>query len=247
MYNTTVPAYFFPQVRSPNGRCSTFPVVYKYRNLPTLKKVALLGDSISFSYNNTLEKRQWNADILGWFYQRQYHAATESGQVWYQNVLGSKEGDNLADEARGLASDGADALVFHLGTNDAGMISLSSPANRDAFANKVYSAIWQTLGDVYTNNRCLILVTPSDYPYQYFGSDRQVYSQAAKGIGDTLRFIAGLDSNDNIHLVDWAEISRSHNGPGGDWFSNGDYIHPNAKGIQQLFAAWSSKLASCKK
>ena len=144
------------------------------------------------------------------------------------------------DEIRGAVADRPDALVLLFGANDAlWSVADDTGGRRAAVADAiaVAVAVAETAGVP-----CVRVVTPSAGPTVIFDlGDR--FTAEAEAIAELLRAAVPAEA-----VIDWTAVSAEHHlpdGTEGDWFPDGDEIHPNAEGRDALVALVEGSVAAC--
>lgn len=266
IYGVAVGIYDDGRVESPNGRCQIYLSPYTYTDTTitqTDPKVVLIGDSVTRSFSNSRDSRTILAkdfSSFGWLLQTEawpgrtwQDSFDSSGNVVPRNTYDPSGNpllvNNYRDEIRGMISTNPKAIVFELGTNDAVQNALHklNPSYIPSYGTLRSSTISNMLGaynDAKATGRCLIFLTPTDYPTQIFGLG-QAYADESVWVANMMRFFLGS----SVKIVDWASISRSHHLPDGsadDWFPDGDEIHPNYIGILELINTIGNAVSQCK-
>ena len=141
------------------------------------------------------------------------------------------------DEVRGAVSDRPDVLVLQFGDNDA-LWSVDDDTGERRAA--VAGAIAATLAET-ASVPCVRVVTPSAGPTGFFGLGER-FTAEAEAIAELLRAAAPGA------VVDWTAVSADHHlpdGTEGDWFPDGDEIHPNDEGLRVLVDLVDAAVAAC--
>jgi lysophospholipase L1-like esterase len=141
------------------------------------------------------------------------------------------------DEVRGAVADRPDVLVLQFGDNDALWSVADDTGERRA---AVAAAIAATLAETATVP-CVRVVTPSAGPTGFFGLGER-FTTEAEAVADLLRTAAPGA------VIDWTALSADHHlpdGTDGDWFPDGDEIHPNEEGMRALVDLVADAVAQC--
>ena len=181
--------------------------------------VRVLGDSIAFNV-----ARQGLAPWQG-----------TPGASWA--VTGDDPLVAALDEVRGAVADRPDVLVLQFGDNDALWSVADATGDRRA---AVAEAIAATLAET-ASVPCVRVVTPSAGPTGFFGlGDR--FTAEAESVAELVRAAAPGA------VIDWTAVSADRHlpdGTEGDWFPDGDEIHPNDEGLRALVDLVDDAVARC--
>jgi lysophospholipase L1-like esterase len=147
--------------------------------------------------------------------------------------------NSAIDEIRGAVAEGLDLLVLQFGANDA----LFS-ANRLSRRAVVQQAIDAGL-DAAAGVPCIAVVTPSAAPTVIFDLG-DAYRVEAEAVAQMTR--DAVAARPGLLLADWTAASADHHlpdGTDGDWFLDGDEIHPNEAGRAALVDLVEETVAQC--
>jgi lysophospholipase L1-like esterase len=246
IYETPVPTYFSPRIVTPDNRCTIYTRPFPYGD-PAHRKLAILGDSLTYGFSRSWEQRQGLANYFANFGWR-YDVDAFPGRTLYASDESEQARDrDMRDEIRGMVAANPEAVVINLGTNDAiigaGAMLRGDPALRDEIRRRTVKDLIGAVSDIGQNSRCIILVTPSDYPTPLFGLG-QAYENEAKFVGALMRIYAGWWNDDKVTLIDWAHIARSHHGVADNWFTD-DHLHLNTAGSLQMIDLIGQAVRSC--
>lgn len=183
--------------------------------------VRVLGDSLAY---------QVAAAGLG-----DWEGTPGAGYVQVTDDLAS----SALDEILGAVADGAQVLVLEFGANDA-LVTAGNP-DPPALRAAVDAAIGRALAAA-AGVPCVRVVTPSVGETAIFDLGERYVAEANR-VADVLRSSAPAGS-----ILDWTALSAGHHlpdGTDGDWFLDGDEIHPNDAGRAALVDLVEEGVDSC--
>jgi len=246
IYKTPVAAYFAPRIVTPDNRCTIYTHPFPYGN-PANRKLAIVGDSLTYGFSKSWEQRLNLSKYfsnLGW----RFDVDAYPGRTLYASPESERDRDrDMRDEIRGLVSVNPDAVVINLGSNDAVIAAAAMVRGdqvlRDEVRRRTLNDLVGAIFDVDKGSRCIVLVTPNDYPIPVYGLTK-TYENEAKYVGNLMRLFAGWSNDDKVLLVDWAEISRPHHVVSDNWFA-GDHLHLNTAGSLHMINLIGQAVRSC--
>jgi hypothetical protein len=219
-----VPLDHAPRLVSPDRRCTIYLVP---PGPPGQASLVVVGDSLAAGLVATADER---AAFRAEASERDLWLVVDgqSGAPWTPL---DDEGANLEDELRGARAFGDDVTVATvIGANDAIVVALTPEPERAAQRQRTDQVIATFVDAARREGRCVVMTTPPDLAIAVFGlGDR--YAAEAVRVGDVLRDHGRRDPG--VMIVDFAEVSRAHHlpaGAAGDWFDEGDELHPNRAG-----------------
>jgi lysophospholipase L1-like esterase len=183
--------------------------------------VRVLGDSLAFQVAA--------AGLADW--------QGTPGAAWAQ--VTDDPASSALDEARGAVADEPSVLVLQFGANDALWVAGSDDAGVRLAA--VTDAVDRLLAET-ASVPCVRVVTPSAGRTVIFDLGAR-YEDAANRVAEIIRAAVPHES-----IADWTAASAAHHlpdGTDGDWFVDGDEIHPNDAGRAALVALVEEAVATC--
>jgi lysophospholipase L1-like esterase len=246
IYQIPVATYFAPRIVTPDNRCTIYLRPFPYGD-PLNRKLAIVGDSLTYGFSKTWEQRSNLSKYFSNFGWRFDLDAFPGRTLFASPEFENERERDMRDEIRGLVSSNPDAVVINLGTNDAviaaGAIFREEQPLHDDIRRRMLDDLVGAIFDIGKDARCIVLVTPSDYRTPWFGLG-QLYETEAKYVGNLMRFFASWSNNDKVILVDWAEIARPHHGGPDSWFA-ADELHLSPVGSLHMINLIGQALRTC--
>jgi len=215
---------------TPDGTCALF---LRNDGPPAVHGVSVVGDSVIDGLGLALSKPDSRSAA-----QRSWTVTGAPGEAWAP--LAGTAGAGALPLIRGVVAEDPNVLVMSFGTNDALHALFAQATGGDSMAEAMRrattSSIATALRDVAASVPCVLLVTPTNWPTPMFGAGID-YSWEARSVVDELRGLASRSADQVVAMVDWADRSLTHHRPDstvGDWFPDGDEVHPNAAGLAAL-------------